>query len=486
MNRIFGLMMILLTLASANAVAQESSAKKWTLQECVNHAIENNLTVQRSRLDLQGREVNLAQSKADIFPTLNLGGSYGWSFGRSIDRTTNLFASQTITSSGISGNSSATLFAGKQKMNTIKQSELDLQSSNFNLEQSKQNVTLDVITFYLNVIFNRELVGNANYQLQTSQEQLKRTTRLVEAGSLPISDQFDLESQNATNELNVATAKNNLATALLSLKQVLQIPANEAFDIEIPELELDNYAVPTMSVGAVYDVAEQTQPSVKSADLGIESSIMGLKVAKGASYPSVSVNGSLSTNYSDIADQPRQILDGTTSSVTEPIGFLTNDPSVGVSQTFDVPNVSEVDPDFTFSEQFDENFGQGISLNLSIPVFNGHRTKAGIQRAIIANKQAEITSKEVRNNLRQTIELAYNDAGAAQKTFEARNKQVTSLEESFRNAEKRFNLGAVNFTDYQIAQNNLFQARTDLVRAKYDYIFKLKILDFYQGKPISF
>lgn len=463
--------------------AQE--VKVWTFQECVEYALENNLTVKTGELNVQMDEVNLKQSKADMYPNLNFGTQYGVNWGRSIDPTTNLFIAQRIQSVGVQGSSSLTLFDGLQKINIIKQNKLNLQGSTTDLEKAKNDVILNVVTFYTNVIFNQELLATARLQLGTTEQQLQRTQKLVDAGSLPLSEVLDLQSQVASNEVEVVNAENGLNLALLNLKQVMQMPASESLQVVVPEIDATEYAFTGLSAQDIFQQAERTQPEVKSADLNVQSSVIGEKVAKGAYYPTLSLGYNMFTNYSDALD-PLLEPDGTFAEPDEipNAGFVTGSPAQSI--TLFSPNPNFISTANGVGDQFDDNLSRALTLTLSVPIFNGLATQSSVQRASIAKAQAEINAREVRNQLRQIIETAYNDALASSKAYEASQKQVQALEESFRVTEKRYNLGAVNFVDYQIAQNNLFGAKSDLVRSKYDYIFKTKILDFYQGNPLEF
>lgn len=457
--------------------------RAWTFEECLDYALENNLQVQRGELDVEIGEINLKQSKADIYPDLNFGSQYAVNWGRSIDPTTNLFIAQRIQSAGIQGGSSITVFGGMQKMNTIKQNKLDLQASVSDLEKSQNDVILNVVTFYTNVIFNQELLETAQLQLETTTQQLTRTEKLVEAGSLALSEVLDLQSQKASNELEVINAENSLALALLNLKQVMQMPASEELEVVVPEMEPEGFTL--LSVTDIYQNAELSQPEVKSVDLTVRSSILGEKIAKGSLYPTLSLGYRMFTNYSDVLD-PLSQADGTFAPPSEipNAGFVAGDPSQTITLYNLNPNFINVENGVW--DQFSDNISRSLNLTLSIPVFNGLASRSSAQRATIFREQAEIAAQEIRNQLRQIIETAYNDAIAASKAYEASQRQVEALEESFRVTERRYNLGAVNFFDYQIAQNNLFSARSDLVRTKYDYIFKTKILDFYQGNSIEF
>ncbi|MCG8321367.1 MAG: TolC family protein [Cytophagales bacterium] len=466
-------------------MAQNSeNVKKWTLQECVDQAWEKNLTLQLSKLTVRDQEVNVRQAKAERYPTLNSGANYGFNWGRGIDPTTNQFISQRVGFTGFSANTGVVLFAGFQRNNIIRRGMVDLNASKKDLEDARNDIALNVASLYLNVIFNKELLNNNLTQLASTRQQLERTRALVNAGSLPISNLLDLQSQLATNEVNVINAENALNLSLLDLKQALLIPAGETFDIVVPDLEVDQEAIVGLDIEEIYRGSLAVQPDIKSADLNIESAARAEDIAKGAMYPRLSLNGSLGSNYSDAVDNERNLIDGTRE-VIEPIGFVENTNEVVLTRRT-VPNVVGTDNNYSVTEQFDDNLNQSLSLNVSIPIFNGLATRSDIQRSKIQKQMAEINARQVRQTLRQVIEQAYYDAVAASKNYEAALKQVESLEESYRVAKQQYDLGVINFVDYQVAENNLFQARSDLVRNKYDLIFRIKILDFYQGKTITF
>jgi outer membrane protein len=231
-------------------------------------------------------------------------------------------------------------------------------------------------------------------------------------------------------------------------------------------------------------MAKDFLPEIKSANLGIESANAGFKAATGRRYPTLSLNSNFSTNYSTFADRSRGVFEGTETFQRE-IGFLTGNPTQTVSSVVVVPREIDRIPNYNRGDQFSDNLSRSLSVSLQIPVFNRFQTSAAIQRSKIVQEQADITLTEVNNQVRQNIESAYNDALAASKSFEATTKQVNALQESFRVIQNQYNIGAVNFTDFQIANNNLVRAKSDLIRTKYQYIFRIKILDFYQGKPIT-
>ena len=477
--KILTLALIILPLVSVNA----QEVKKWSLDECVNYAYDNNLNVQRSTLSMHNDEIALKQNKLSRIPSLNMNLYNSWRWGRSIDPTTNLFKNQQINSNGANASSNFLLYSGSSLSRTIKQGEKDVQASFYDLEKSKNDVALDIVLGYLQIIFTRELLENSRFQLNTTQTQLEQTEKLVNAGSLPMTNLLDLKSQLASNEVEVITSENDVNIAILRLKQYLQIPAEEEFDIVTPDFETDNYEFVTLGVGEVFKQAESIQPEVKSADLRIESAEMGIKVAKSAHIPRISLQGQYTTNYSDQNNAPT----GETETVIQnpvPIGFLQSDPTQIVNSipfTSEIP-IREVK---NIPTQWGDNRGFVAGFNIGVPIFNGWQTKSNIQRSVIQKDLAKINATETRNILRATIETSYNDAQAAIKIYDAAQRQVEALEESFRATEKSYNLGALNFVDYQVSSFNLFSARSNLVRAKFDYIFKLKVLDFYLGNPLT-
>ena len=466
--------------------ANAQEAEKWTLQECIDYALENNLTVKRSSLNVQTSELNLSQSNYSRTPSVIANGSYAWSWGRSIDPTTNLFVdNQRIASSNASVNASVTLFNGLNIHNSIKQNQFALEANQLTLEDTKNTVQFNVITFYTNVLFARELLVNAEKQLESTNQQVGLTEKRVEAGALPRSSLLDLLAQQATNELNKVNRENDYINAKIQLKQALQLPPESNIEIVVPEI--DDSITPLLDITAleIYNIALNEQPNVKAAKLNKESSEYAVMSQKGNYYPTLTLNGGLSTQYSDAADRLRFVPDGgTPTTVTQEIGFVQGSNTPVLAQT-DIPSGTLVDG-YSFGDQYNDNLRKYISLNLSIPIFNRFSTRNSVQRTKITQLQAEITEQETKYQLWQTIEQAYNNVQAAAKSYESSQKQVDAREESFRVTKQRYDLGAVNYVDYQVAENDLFQAKSDLLRAKYDYIFKLKVLDFYQGKPLDF
>jgi len=459
--------------------------KVWTLRECIDYALQNNLNVKRSLLSVENSQIGLTQSKLQMLPSLNGGSTFGYNWGRSIDPTTNLFSTQRINSFNLNASSSVILFNGFRLLNTYRQSDLDNAASKEDFAKAKNDVILSVITFYTNVIFNKELFSNAESQLATTTQQLERTRKLAEAGSVPRGNVLDLEAQQATNELNLINRENALNLSLLQLKQALQFSAATPMDIEVPQLDIGTELLLTETSEQIYEAARQTLPEVKSAKLKLQSSSLALKASRGSLYPRLNLNGNLFSNYSSAADRERFIRDGgTPTTIAQQIGYVQgiNTPVLSDVQ---IPSGQLVE-NYPVRNQITDNISRALSLSLQIPIFNGYQTRSNVQRSMVTNQQAAINLQDTENTLRRLVETAYNDALAASKTYQSATKQVSARDEAFRMSKQRFDNGAVNFVDYQVSENALFQAKSDLVRAKYDFIFKKKVLDFYQGKPIEF
>jgi len=455
---------------------------KWSLQKCVDYALENNLQVKQSGLDVESAEINLFGSKMSTLPNMNGNLGVNTSTGRSIDPFTNTIIDRGINSQNASLNASLPLFDGGQRHNSIKRDQFGQLASEKDLESVQNDVTLNVVTFYTNILFNQELLETAKLRLQTTESQENRVEKQVEIGALAQADLLQIKQQKANDELEVVRAENNLEISFLQLKQALQIPANQPFDIEQPELPEPNEGELMESSTNVYQYALQNQPVIKAAEYRKESAIRGVGVARSGYYPSLSLNAGISTNYSDAAPEQFPVLGSENMTITRPIGVVENTGDVVITQ-------QEVPSEFTentYLNQLDFNQRRFVGLSLNIPIFNRFQVKNNVQQAIISHKRSEYQLISAKNQLQQTIEQAYLDVKAAAKSYEALKNSFEASELSFRNAEQRLELGATDAVEFTQIKNDFERVKSDLIRAKYDYIFKLKVLDFYQGKPLNF
>ncbi len=478
-------------LCSASYAQTDNGVRVWTLKECVDYALSNNLDVQRSQYGVESSEISQDVARMAMLPSLNANISNGYNWGRSINPVTNQFTTQQITSLGPNASSSVTLFNGLRLQSSLRQSNRDLAASEQDLLKAKNDVSLNVINLYINVIFNKELLENARLQLSSSRQQLERTKKQVAAGALPKADELNLSAQVATNELAVINNENALTLSLLQLKQALQLPGSEPMDVEVPDLSIEDLVI-DQSSQEIFEIARQTMPEIKSANFQLSSASYGVKAAKGSLFPRLSLNASVNSNYSSANDRPIFIPGDELTRSNNPIPAQFYSVDGSGNETL-LPVVAyQLEPTGTYtdgygySDQFSDNFFRQVSVSLSIPLFNGMQARAGVRRAVVNQHLAEINAKQVNQTLRQNVETAFNDAVAASKSYSSSLRQVEAREEAYRMTKERFDLGAANFVEYQVAENELFRAKSDLARAKYNFIFRKKLLDFYQGKPLGF
>ncbi|MFA4853526.1 MAG: TolC family protein [Bacteroidales bacterium] len=472
MRKYFFIILFALMLCfSANA------QKTWSLQNCIDYALANNISIKQQQLAEQLAKINLLQSKAGILPGINGGASHAYNYGKTIDMYTNQFASNTVQSDNFYLSSSVTLFSGFQLLNNIKQNKIDLQTSQYDLDKMMNDLSLNISTAYLQILYNIEILNNAGNQLGITNQQVIRTKKLVDAGTLAKGTLLTLEAQAATEDFAVVNAQNNLDLSYLTLTQMLDLSAVDNFKIEIPKLDVPAESSLLTKPEQIYSFALGKQPEIKSAELKVKSSEISLSIAHGLRSPILSLRASYGTGYSGASKR----LKGFQMSELDTIGFTAQTPPVYVvspGYTYEYENTP-------FKDQFNDNVNKSISFNLSIPVFNGWQTNAAISKAKIAIQNAEYSLQTTKNTLYKSIQQAYADAVAALNKYKSSQKSVEALKESYKYAEQKFEVGLVNTTDYNDAKNKLAEAGSNLLQAKYEYVFRLKILDFYMGKPIE-
>ena len=478
--------------ASAPAAALASPAAgatgPWSLQRAVDYALEHNLNVRLNQLTAQSNAQVLRQSKAALLPTVNLNATQGWNYGTYVNPVTSQFQNATTRSNNFSAQGQLVLFQGFQLRNTIKRNILDYDASVQDIEKARNDLSLNVASQFLQLVLAQELVRANQTRVASDQEQIARSKILLKAGSIPESTLLDSQSQLATDELNVITAQNQADLARLALLQLLNIdPATaQGFQIEVPDLpDPDQEAPYVLDLNQTYQTAASTLPEIKAADLRVLSARRGIDIARGAYYPRFFLGGSLSTLYS--SSQSTRIFTGD-STASVPIPVFQNT-STGLIRTPFVVSTGK-QPNFEtlpsrFFDQLNNNYGKAIQFALQIPIINGLQVRTNVQRALINEQAQSVRAEQARLTLRQSIEQAYADARAAQLQYAASTRQVTALTLTQRNSEIRFNNGLLNGTEFNIAKNNLNYAISSQLQAKYTFIFRRKVLDFYQGKPLA-
>jgi outer membrane protein len=457
------------------------SQEAWSLEKCISYAIENNIQVKQQELQQEMAVQELNQSKAALSPNLNAGATHGYNWGQTIDRFTNQFATERVRTNNLFISSDVTLFNGFQTINTIKQNKLNWLASQQDVEKIKNDISLNVANSYLQILFNTENVRIADSQKNVTQLQLERVNILFDVGTVSKSNVLDLESQLATEELNLVNAENTLQLSLLSLIQLLQLPIEQSgtFKIEQPLLNSFNIDKVIISAEEIYNIALLQQPQIKSAEYNSQSANKSLDVAKGLRSPSLSLSGSLGSGYSGASQE------GTGALVNFgkiPVGIVEGSGAI-VSSIEDQVGYNDFRTK-PFNDQINDNINKSVSLSLSIPIFNGLSAKTSIERAKINVENAALNIQSSKNQLLQDVQSAHLNAQAAYKKFIAATKATDASKESFGYAQIRYDQKIINSVEYINSKNISTNAEIELIKAKYEYIFRTKILDFYQGKPI--
>lgn len=461
-------------------IAHVSPAQKvWSLEECVNHALTNNLQVKKQMLLVEASKADVLQSKLDLLPGITGNASHAYNYGQTVDRYTNQFATSRVQSNNFYLQSGVTLFNGFQKLNLIKQNQLDLMATREEADKYMNDMSLNIATFYLQALFYKELVDIRTNQLEITNQQVERMNKLVNAGTMAQGDLFTIEAQLAGEESSLVSAENDLELSLLTLSQLLDLPSAEGFDIEKPEITLDDNPGMTVSPEEVYSFAESHMPEIKAADYRMQSSERQLARARGSYYPSLALSGSWGTGYSGASS----VIDQITLGQPRLIGFaeIPDGDPINV-YAYQESYTTKIKP---WADQISDNNNQTIGLYLTIPILNGWQSRTMVSKSKIALESSRIDFDLQKMALRKTIQQAWADARAALKSYNAAIKKKSATQESFRYADQKFNVGIMNSVDYNNAKKDLTNAESEMLQSKYDYVFKKTVLDFYMGKPLS-
>ena len=452
--------------------------KIWTLEDCINYALENNLDINKQLLTVESNKDAVLQSGLGMLPNLNANGTNVWNYGQTVDQYTNTFATTTVRSNNFYIASNVTLYGGLQKLNTFKENKINLLASKYDLDVIKNSISLSVAGFYLDILFNLELLDVANEQLRITTSQVERMEKMVEAGSSAKGDLLNIQAQKATEQLNAVDAQNRLYISNLSLQQLIDMPVSPDFRVEKPLLKAVQAPKEKINAEIIFDHAVKTRPEIKSAELRVESAQKRLAIARGYVQPNLSLSGSWGTGYSAIAEQ----IDPNTPPVVslDSVGFTQN-----THESVMVGNVHYATKTKPFTDQLRDNSNQSVGFYLSIPIFNGWQGRTAISQAKIQKSQAELDLGIKTRDLRKIIEQAYADAVSALQKYTASQEKVNAQEEAFKYAQQKFDVGVMTSFDYNNTKKDLTLAQSQLLQAKYDFIFKTTILDFYMGNPIK-
>ena len=436
-----------------SAIAQ----KAWSLEECINYAIENNITVKRQELNAKSADKTHFQSYMEILPNANANGQHFFNTGKTLNIATYQYEDQSFQGGNVSLNSEITLFSGLQNLNTIKKSKYDLMAQLETVEKVKNDITINVSTAYLQILLNKELRDNAQHQIEVTLEQIEKTKKLVEIGNTAKGDLLQIEAQAALEKAALTDTENNLKLSYLTLSQLLNFDSSENFEILFPEIKDITLSNELAGVSDVFREAVESLPEIKSAEYSMKSSEKNLAISKGALSPTITFGYQYGSRYDGLS----QKLD----SLVGPIAYYADS--------------------YPYLDQVRDNASQVVYAAIRIPIFNKWRTKTSIEQAKINLADSRLNLDLQKQSLYQSIQQARVYAVAAMDRYIANTEALESMEEAFRYTEQKYQVGLVDILEYKTAKNDLNKTKSDLSQAKYEYIFRTKILEFYKGEQIT-
>lgn len=476
------LLLLGLLVCSATSFAQE----KWSLQKCVDYAMANNITVKQSDIQAKVALIQYKQTRISKYPNLNYSNNLGGSFGRRENPSTGTLVTQNFLSIGFNLQSSVEIFNFYSKRNQILASQWDYAVARMSTEKLKNDIALTVANAYLQTLLAKEQEKIAAVQLQQTQARLLNIQKLVKAGSLPELNSAEMEAEVARDSANLITAKGNVTQSILVLKAYMNIEADQPFEIDEPaadKIPVENIA--DLQPDAVYVLAIANMPQQKLNDFKMKAAERTVVAARGSMYPTFSLYGGLGSNYVYYRTPVfAQTITGYTSS-----GLVISNGSGGFT---DVQRPILVNGGKTgylvadpFGKQLKNNFGQSIGISVSVPLFNGWSSRVTWEKAKLNVETIRLQKQQDDQNTKQDIYQAYNAALVAFEKFNASKKAVSTAERSYNFANRRFDVGMLTTIEMITNQNNLFRARLEYVLAQFDYVFKMKVLEFYKGQGLK-
>lgn len=473
------LALCILFATSATVKAQET----WTLQRSVDYAMANNISIKQQDVQKRFAALSLKQSQLSQIPSLSTGLQATYGSGRNIDPYTNAIITQSYFNVGAGLSANVDIFNWFYRRNLIASNKYESQAQNRYLEMARNNVAFNIAAAFLQILLNMEQVHIGELQVKLTTSQLENTKKLVIAGSVPESNQADLETKLASDSVNLVTAQNNVILSTLEMKALLNLGFDVPYVPQVPE-NIAQIPIPRLDEvdpEMVYSAAQNTNPQIKGDLLKVKSMERTYASQKGLLYPSLTASGNLNTSYANSAKNP--VLTGFTP-FTEDVGTVV----IG-GTTYTVKNNGQT-PNYTsatipFGDQINNNFRQSVGVSLNIPILNGWQQRTAVRQAKLNIETQKLTLDQDLQKLRQDIYTAHANAVAAIQKFSASTKGVEASQRAYDFATKRFDLGLMNTIDYITTQNNLFRAQIDKVSAQYEYIFRLKLLEFYRDQKIT-
>lgn len=432
----------------------QAQAKKWTLEECVRYAIENNITIKQSELDLKTANIDKKGAIGSFIPSLNSNASHSWNIGLNQDPTTGLLRNQTTQYSSFGGSVSIDIYKGLQNQNTLRRANLSILASKYQLTKMKEDIALNVANAFLQVLFNKENLNVQQEQKALNDKQLSRSEELVKAGSIPRGDLLDIKATVASDYQKIIAAENTLLISKLSLAQLLQLKDFYDFDVTDITTAKDENNILGQTAGAIYEKAKEERTELKIAKTNLEIAEKNVAIAKGGFQPRVQ-------------------------------GFYNINTRISYADTYSSVNGALIARSAApFGEQFNNNKGQAFGVQLSVPIFNGFSTRNNVERSKVSYEKSKIAVEQEELALQRNVYTAFTDAKGGLNAYESSLSALAARQEAYNYASEKYAVGIMNSFDYNQAQSLLSIAQSDVLRTKYDYIFKIKILEFYFGIPI--
>jgi outer membrane protein len=467
---------------AAHLHAQE----KWDLKKCVEHALVNNISIRQQDIQTRLTKITYDQSMMQRYPSLNTGFNGGVNFGRSVNPTTNQFENNRIFFTGFNLSTNVELFNWFSKKYAREANKFEADAAVASLEKAKNDVALNVAVAYIQALLAREQIKTSELQLTQRLALLENTKRRVNAGVLPELNALEIESQVASDSSALVSVRVTAQQSLLQLKAILNIDAGAPFDIETPVVD----KIPVDNIGeldpeVVYALAVKNFPQQKVNELKYQAALKSIESARRQFYPSVSMNGSMGSNYAGVPKQEIDVPVTTLPPVYGPSGLIVDDGGV-IRNVLSPSFPTEKRVFFTpFGQQIERNFSQSLGLSINIPIFNGGANRFNYERSKWAVKTANLSRENDNQRLKQDIYKAYNDAVAALQKYTATKKALELARKAYDYATKRYELQLLSTIDYLSNQNTFFRSGYDLLYAQYDYVFKMKLLEFYKGQGLK-
>jgi outer membrane protein len=458
------------------SAAQQDSTNYFTLQQCVETAFKNNLELKQAELQAQGTKIDYKQAKNNLIPGFSSSVEHGLNQGRSIDPFSNSYLNQNINYANWGLNGGVVLFNGLSYQYAVKQQHLAYEAGNMDVQQNKDNLTINIIIAYLQVLSAEDLLVQISNQAGLSKKQVDRLAILNNEGAVNPAQLYDLKGQLANDDISLINTRNQLEGAKLSLAQLMNLPYRSSMTLQRIEAAdfLNKYAG---TADSIYQVALNQLAQVKAATLRTKSAEMGVKALRGQLWPTFLLNAGLYTNYSNAARTAALL-----NSSDQPSGdyVLINSAKEPVYTSVNNYQQNKIG----YGEQFKNNYSTNVNFSIRIPLLNNFQTRNLISKSRLNLQNASYVEQSTKIRLQQAVEQAFMNMNATYNRYQAILEQVAAFEESFRSTSARFNEGVLNSVDYLVAKNNLDRASTGLITAKYEYVFRQRILDYYQGKAL--